>query len=176
MSDYTIYKPLVDKLSTKPQTLGHRQFPDCSLAYYTNMLKFYGESAAEDKVVYILLYLSSTNLSSVKRLFAQERSLNPAFVFCKEVLYCISTFSNPFEGEYTMEKLHNSFFDKTDQFITEIKIEDSKRYIRFIVELLWLLLQIRTNFVNGKIVECMLISIIQFNKTETKFNEIRSLY
>lgn len=158
MSDYSLYKPLIDRVSTAVQNTNKRLPQDCSLSFYINNLKFYGESGAEDKVVYTLLYLNSKNINNIRRLFNQERNYNPAFKFCKNVLNCIAGFSNPFDEENTFEKLHKSFFDKTDEFIDQINISDSKRYIKFIVELLWLLLQIRTNFIYRKIVERILIS------------------
>lgn len=168
MADYNLYKPLIDKLNTHPHMNANRLLTDQKLSHYISTLKFYGEPLAEDKMVYILLYLNSNNISAVRQLLSMERSRSSALNFCKEVLRCIYCFSNPFEDQSILEELYKSLFDRTDEFIAGINVPDSKRFIRFIVELLWLLLQIRSHVLDGTIVEGKLISTVQTDQAETE--------
>ena len=155
MKDPYVYLDLISKMDIKEKPV--------SVLKYINYLGF---NFPKDEIVYILLFVTSSNIEKLHNVFKADKTGQPAVLFCKNVLKCLIRFFASYDTNIYIELKQltkNLILNQIPFYFHNINISDGKKFIRFIEELMKLLFQIRKKFYINRIVESELISTFPFH-------------
>ena len=149
---YGLFQPLAKQLTSASQSSTDVS-ARTALRLYFNSLKFYGLDFHADQIIYMLLFINATNVTSMAEMLLAEKKSNAALKFCRSALEHAVRFSNAFEHKPFVAGSRKASLSDVEELAADICIEDSKTYSQLVLAPFVQLSCIRSHFLSGKAIE-----------------------